>query len=338
MAGLQVLNPRTLRIRLRKPDAGFLYALASTTTAVLPKEWVARWGDVVGRHPLGSGPYVVSSWSPGREIKLAANPNTPAESAGAAAGIRCVYTLGAGDAVAALQRGEVDLLGEAIPQARLTDIRKSHTWRERLVEAPRLDLCYVYLNTLVAPFNDLRVRHAVSHAIDTAALEERLSFRVSALGQVFPAGMPGHTPGGRSYAHDAEQARELLASAGYPDGFTTTLYTHDADPMPTVAKAVKKDLAAVGITVDIAKIDRAQYWAMASQKDSGFGIGLADWAADSPTPQPGSAPSSHGRKAAEPTSASTATRRWRGSRGRRRPAAPREAPRPLPTDAGVHHA
>ena len=75
VSGFRVIDPFTIQIRLNSPDLSFLNKLAMQFCDVVPREWVARWGKAVNRHPLGTGPFMFSSWTPGQQIILKKNPN-----------------------------------------------------------------------------------------------------------------------------------------------------------------------------------------------------------------------------------------------------------------------
>ena len=75
LAGLEVVDRYTLRIRLKEPDYNLLYMLALPATAALAREVVERYGADVGAHPIGTGPYVLREWRRGSKIVLEANPN-----------------------------------------------------------------------------------------------------------------------------------------------------------------------------------------------------------------------------------------------------------------------
>ena len=76
VAGYKALDKYTIQIDLEQPDLAFLNALTVDFCDPIPKEWVAKWGNrQVARHPLGTGPFMFESWTPGQEIVLARNPN-----------------------------------------------------------------------------------------------------------------------------------------------------------------------------------------------------------------------------------------------------------------------
>ena len=66
--GYKVVDDSTVQITLEKPDGAFLLAMTMPFTSVLPKEWVDKVGKQIKRKPLGTGPYVIDSWSPGQKI------------------------------------------------------------------------------------------------------------------------------------------------------------------------------------------------------------------------------------------------------------------------------
>ena len=82
--------------------------------------------------------------------------------------------------------------------------------------------------------------------------------------QIYPAGLPGHVdgPAGDFYGYDLAKAKQMLADAGYPNGFTTTIYSHNVDPWPKVAQSIQNDLAQIGVKANVKFLDRATYWTL----------------------------------------------------------------------------
>ena len=74
IAGLQALDKYTLRIRLNAPDTNFLFILATTASSAVAKEVVDAYGNQVGNHPVGTGPFIVSQWQRSFQIVLSKNP------------------------------------------------------------------------------------------------------------------------------------------------------------------------------------------------------------------------------------------------------------------------
>jgi ABC-type transport system substrate-binding protein len=122
-------------------------------------------------------------------------------------------------------------------------------------------------------------------AVDRARIIKLLSGAADPLTQLYPAGLQGHQDGAASefYAYDPAKAKQLLSEAGFPDGFSTTLYSYNVDPWPRVIQSVQQDLKEIGITADIKVLDRATYWTLIG-KPGKCGAGLNDWWMDFPDP------------------------------------------------------
>ena len=103
------------------------------------------------------------------------------------------------------------------------------------------------MNVQMKPFDDVKVRRALSWAIDRDRLVELQGGQAVSLWQFYPRGMPGHEKGRVYYGYDPARAKRLLARAGYPKGFRTTLYADNVDPSPELWQSVRADLAAVGV-------------------------------------------------------------------------------------------
>ena len=282
--GYKVVDDSTIEITLEKPDGAFLYAMAMMFTSVLPQEWVDQVGKQIKRKPLGTGPLVIDHWTPGQEIVGTKNPDYWDAGKPYLDQITFNLTANPSTALLKLQSGEVDVLGDGIPAADYARTKADPTWSKYVYDASEIANYYVFLNVNEKPFTDLKVRQAVNYAIDTARLQKLLGGQALALNQVLPAGMPGHQADKEFYTYDPEKAKQLLAEAGFPDGFKTTFYGHNVDPFPKLAQAIQNDLKAIGIDASIKLMDKATYWNLISLPQSHVGIGLTDWYMDFPDP------------------------------------------------------
>ena len=282
--GYKVVDDYTVEITLEKPDGAFLYAMAMPFTSVLPKEWVDKVGTQIKRKPLGTGPFVIDHWTPGQEIVGTKNPNYWDAGKPYLDTIKFDLTANPSTALLRLQSGEVDVLGDGIPSADYQRTKQDPTWGNYVYDASVIATYYVFMNVKEKPFTDLKVRQAVNFAIDTARLQKLLGGQAKALNQVYPEGMPGYQADKQYYSYDPEKAKQLLAEAGFPDGFEVTFYGHNVDPFPKLAQAVQNDLKAVGIDASIKLMDKATYWDFISMPQSHAGIGLTDWYQDFPDP------------------------------------------------------
>jgi peptide/nickel transport system substrate-binding protein len=284
ISGFKVVDDYTVEITLKQPEGSFLMAMTMPFTSVLPEEWVNQVGKQIKRKPLGTGPYIITDWTPGQSITAEKNPNWNQEGRQWVDGMKFNFTANPSTALLQLERGEVDVLGDGIPAADYARTKADPEWSKYTYDASEIATYYVFMNVNEKPFTDLKVRQAVNYAIDTARIQKLLAGQAKALNQVYPEGMPGHQADAQFYGYDPEKAKQLLAEAGYPDGFKVTFVGHNVEPFPKLAQAVQNDLAAVGIDASIKLMDKATYWDYISLPQSHAAIGLTDWYQDFPDP------------------------------------------------------
>ena len=285
ISGYKATGKYTLEVDLQKPIATFLNIMEMPFGAPLAKEWVAKWGKQVGRHPLGTGPYVCDHWTASQDLLLNRNTNYAGTTAGYLDAIHFQFSITPTTAVLKVQSGDADLLGDYIPPANYPSLSTNPQWKSQVVAEPAISLDYLFFNMTVKPYNNLGVRQALSWAIDRAKIVKLLSGTGLSLNQIYPAGLPGHVDGaaGNFYGYDPAKAKSLLAAAGYPNGFSTTLYSHNVAPWPTVIQSIQYDLAQIGVKANIKLLDRPSYWTLIGKKGA-VGAGLNDWWMDYPDP------------------------------------------------------
>jgi peptide/nickel transport system substrate-binding protein len=250
---VHVDSPTQVTFVLTQPMATFLAVLAMPSFAIGSPKAIAANPRAYAEKPVGSGPYEVAEWVKDDHITLVANP--------AYAGPRPVYTRvtlrdipDQATSVLALQTGEVDGLTDPRPDdaRRLAANKKLRVYLE-----PSNNVAYLALNVDRKPFDRVDVRRAVAYALDLPAIVRGLYGPGAAVANDFlPPGMLGDDPSLRAYPHDPARARALLAQAGFPHGFSTSLFygtaprPYLADPQ-RVAEAIAAQLHDAGITMTL---------------------------------------------------------------------------------------
>jgi oligopeptide transport system substrate-binding protein len=283
VTGITTPDNYTVQIHLDSPDLSFLNAVTMEFCDVIPKEWVDQWGKNIGHHPLGTGPYMFVSWKPGQEIALKRNPNYWDPSHVWADEIDYMMSFNPSTALLKLQRGEVDALGDNVPPSDIVRIKHDPTWSKYLVSQPLIAISYLYMDVLSKPFDNVKVRQAVSWAIDRDKLVKLQAGQAVPLYQVYPPGMPGYQEGVKYYGYDPAKAKALLAQAGFANGFKTQLYTDNVDPDPKLMQSVQNDLAAVGIQADLRTMSNNAYYTFQGQPGKST-MGSFGWWMDYPDP------------------------------------------------------
>ena len=259
----------TVVFELCGPDVAFLTKIASPAFAINDTDWLRSHVSAsgAGDQPIvsqvnGTGPYRLETWDPGTEISLARNDaywGTPAKNE------RLIVRWGGDSAqrVAELQSGTVDGI-DGIDPAGVATVAGDVT----LQAEPRAgqDVVYLGFATFDPPLGNEKVRQAIAGGLDRAGI---VSGDFPPGAEVATHYTPCEVPHGCAGAdwtdYDPIQARELLAAAGLPDGFTTTIY-YSATPTPSmpdpgrIAAEIQTELGAnLGISAKLVVMPDAAF-------------------------------------------------------------------------------
>lgn len=242
-------DPHTVTITLSQPHAPLLADLAMYAYSVVPEKLVKAQGNSFFQHPVGSGPFMVSSYNADSEVDLARNPHYY----GTKPKISTVKMLIVPDdnsRVLMLESKKADVI-ENPPGNLVSQINKTPGLSVQLFPSTRVD--FIQLDQHFKPFKSQLVREALNYAIDRNAIV-KLAYQGHATpgASFMPYKMEFFNSGLQPYAYNPAKAKQLLAQAGYPHGFSTFLITVSGDVAGQAeAVVVKSELAAVGINVSI---------------------------------------------------------------------------------------
>ena len=284
ITGVKVIDKYTIEFDLSEPDPAFLSAYTMWFGYVVAKEWVQKWGNrQVARHPLGTGPFIFDHWTPGREVVLKKNPDYWDKGKPYLDEIKFVFSLTPSTALLRLQRGEIDVLGDNIPPASVPKMLSDPQWKQQVQSQKLIAGVYLYMNTQFKPFDNVKVRQALSWAINREKLCKLQSGQATPLWQFYPEGMPGSVPGKVFYGYDPAKAKQLLAEAGFPNGFSTTLYSHNVDPFPKIIQSIQNDLTQINVKASVKTLDRDTFYTLSSTPNK-TPTGTQEWYMDFPDP------------------------------------------------------
>ena len=209
---------------------------------------------------IGTGPFQIDTINSGQNIKLVANEGyfrgTPKLST---VTMRFLPEKSAREL--AFIAGEIDAAPTGQDKNNIARL-KSEDGVVVDVFAPAEE-AQLHLNTKVAPLNDLKVRQAMSYAIDQSqiVLFQGEEFTKAAKSAV-PSNNLGYTSNSGILGYDPEKAKALLAEAGYPDGFTIEMVTSQNPGLLNFAQLVQAQLGEVGINVELKPVEHATYHQM----------------------------------------------------------------------------
>ncbi len=281
---VEAADEYTVVFSLQKPEAPFIANLAMDFAAIVSPTAVTEMGEDFAFNPVGTGPFKFVQWIKDDSIIADKNENYWRRPAYLDRLILKVIP----DATArflALQKGEVDVIDfpsiEDLPAIEQDSALK-------LVQQEGLNVGYLAMNADRKPFGDTRVRQAVNYAINKQEIIDAVYGSAGAVAKnPIPPGMWSYNDAIVDYEYNPEKARELLAQAGYADGFSTNIWA-----MPVVrpynpngrkvAEIMQAQLADVGIEAEIVSYEWGTYL---DKTDTGeHDMALLGWTGDNGDP------------------------------------------------------
>ncbi|HEY6431700.1 MAG TPA: ABC transporter substrate-binding protein [Acetobacteraceae bacterium] len=259
---IRATDSHTLTIQLPKPAATsfFLYCLGANVGSIVEKatalahqekeDFGNHW---LTTHSAGNGPYQLTSWQADDHLILDANPHAANPPATKRMFIRQVKE--PSEQLLLLRRGDVDIARDLTSDL-LKDVGSDPSLYK--VTSPTTNQMYVAGNEGYAPFAKAEVRQAVKWAIDYDGIQKNIVPDTYMVNQAFEPSMILGAVNTNPFHKDPDKAKELLAKAGYPQGFSATLDHFSEHPYADIATAIQADLAAVGIKVSLLPGTRKQ--------------------------------------------------------------------------------
>jgi peptide/nickel transport system substrate-binding protein/oligopeptide transport system substrate-binding protein len=251
VAGIKALDSYTVQFTLNAPDVTFLNKMALNFAFIVPKEEVDKAGENFGHATVGTGPYILKEWKSGQYLVFERNPNYFISDRPYLDKITIQVGVAPDVALLRLEKGEIQLMGDPPPGADWARISADPAWKGRLEKQPQVSTIYIAINTTAKPFDNVKVRQALNYAIDKQHIIQLLNGRGTVANQVLPPLMPGYDKAYTGYEYNPDKAKALLAEAGYPNGFETSIECISVDPQPKLCESFQQDLAKIGIKLSI---------------------------------------------------------------------------------------
>jgi YVTN family beta-propeller protein len=281
----------TVTFHLVAPDPEFPAKLALPFAAAVPVGTPKR--DMI---VPATGPYLIANYAPKRQLELQRNPrfhewSKTAQPDGYPDEILWKFIVSDDRKVTAVERGEADWLADIVPSDRLREIQTQYA--SQLHTSPQYATQYLFLNTRVPPFDDIRVRQALNYAIDRRAVARLLGGPTSTQPtcQVLPPSFPGYRrycpytrnprADGVWRAPDIDKAKRLIA-ASHTRGAQVKVWVFDAEPWAGIARYTASLLRRLGYRTSVMKVGPTTYTQTVGDSGTRAQIGVAAWGADYP--------------------------------------------------------
>jgi len=279
ISGVSVIDDQTVQITLSRPITSFITRLTLPGAVIIPE------GSAEGRDfatgPICTGAYTVSEFVQNDHLTLVANPNYWGVAPEVQTAIIRVIPE-ASSQVIEFEAGNLDI-SEA-PEADLPRLKADETLSTQIMTISSLGLYNLRMNLKDPKIGDVRVRQALSLAIDRQlVIDTVLQGQGVAAQGLYPPGLPAHDEDFKPFERDVEKAKALLAEAGYPDGIELTVRTDQNETENLVLNAIAATVAEAGITLNISSTETTVY--TTHRTACTMEMGGIRWGMDYPDPE-----------------------------------------------------
>jgi peptide/nickel transport system substrate-binding protein len=272
IGGVKVLNQHTVQIDLKQPNVWILdYMANASILPIIAKEAVEQFGDI--KQPeavIGTGPWMLASYEPKVKSLFKKNPTYFRKGLPYLDEVHLIVLDDDSTASAAYMSGQLDFGWQFINTIRMEELAEFHKRHPDWHYEPFMwnVHAYMYLHTDKPPFNDQRVRQAISMAINRQEMIDSLGLGKGQMDTAVPASLRDwHLPvdqlgeGAKYYQYNPEEAKRLLKEAGYANGFEASLlvFTGYSSVWADIIDLVSNYLREVGITVQIQNKEYGAY-------------------------------------------------------------------------------
>lgn len=289
LKSVEKVDDHTVKITLTKQDATFLASLGMDFISIYSAEYADKMlqkgtPEVIDTTPIGTGPFIFAGYQIDQAIRFLANKDYWK---GKAPIDRLIFSItpDATARYAKLQTGSCDLI-DFPNTADLEKMKKDP--KVQLLSQEGLNVAYIAFNTEKAPFNNEKVRQALNYAADKKALIDVVYQGAGvAAKNPLPPTIWGYNNSIQDYPYDLEKAKQLLAEAGYPDGFETELWVQPvvraSNPNPRrTAEILQNDWAKIGVKAKLVSYEWGDY--IKRTREGQMTAGIYGWSGDNGDP------------------------------------------------------
>jgi peptide/nickel transport system substrate-binding protein len=250
LVSVELVDERTLRFKFNAPWAAFNGVMSNVPGYAMSAAALQADSDKYDSQPQGTGPYILEEASPGNFLKVKRNPNWWFAKASGNLdmpyfdGIHVSIIPDPAVRLANLRAGKIDVL--TLDKSQYATLKSDPS--VTVYRLPGNHVNALRFNTTKGAFQDIRLRQAVSHALDRKALIAGTQLGLARIAScMFPEDHWCHNPELKPVSHDPDLSRKLLAEAGHGGGLKIRGYYSNTTMGQTIAEAVKNMLAKIGI-------------------------------------------------------------------------------------------
>ncbi|AMB84886.1 diguanylate cyclase [Pseudomonas agarici] len=270
-------DPQTLVVTLKTPSVPFVSQLASPTASVLSQKAIEKMGeDAYAETPVVSGAFTVKEWIRGDRVVLEKNPDFWQAASVSLDGVEWISIPDDNTRMLKVQAGELDS-AIFVPFSRVDALQKDQNLVVHLDPSTRED--HLLINHAHGELAKPQVREALDYAIDKKSLVDTVTFGKGVVAYSYiPKGGQYHYADNLQRRYDPEKAKKLLSEAGVSNLKLNYVVNAGNEADEQIAVMVQQQLAKVGITANLQKVDPTQSWQMLI--DGAYDLSVMYWTND----------------------------------------------------------
>ncbi|HEY5976630.1 MAG TPA: ABC transporter substrate-binding protein, partial [Solirubrobacterales bacterium] len=277
-----------ITIELNGPSGTFVNELAMPFVALVPPGTPAK--SVNNDPPPATGPYMFTEVKPGRSWSYARNPQWEKANADAMPDlpgghvdkIEVTVVSNQSSQVNEVEQGKKNWMFDPLPPDRVAEVKQRYDGSQYRPESS-ISTYFFWMNMTQPPFDDVKVRQAVNHAIDPAALERIYAGEITSSQQILPADMPGYEEI-EPYPHDIAKAKAMIEQAD-PADREITVWTISIEPNDAAGEYYESVLDEIGFDATLKVVNGDNYFSLIGNESTpDLDTGWANWFEDYPHP------------------------------------------------------
>jgi glutathione transport system substrate-binding protein len=278
---VEAVDQYTAKVVLKTPFGAFMNTIAHPALPMQSPAALKKYGKDISRNPVGTGPFTFTSWTPDT-VKVARNPNYWRQGWPKVNSVTVRSVPENGARMAMLSAGEAHYVSVLPPE--MVKVVQANAKLE-LINTPSIITRYVSLNTMKKPFNDIRVRQALNYAVDKEAFIKVVwSGYADMMDSPEPPQLTFYQKQSPApWPHDVAKAKQLLAEAGYPNGFEMELWGSTSTVTTRGMQFVQQQFAQVGVKLTVSPMEagvlNSKIFSVSKPEDAQVQAYYAGWSA-----------------------------------------------------------
>ncbi|MHB8730681.1 MAG: ABC transporter substrate-binding protein [bacterium] len=255
---VSVVNDYTVKVTLSEPDSYLIDTLGMASSGIISPTALQKYGiKGIATHPVGAGAWMLKSWVRNGSIELVRNPYYWQPAATTFQNLIFRIVPNTSQELAMMKSGEAQFA--TISPANVAELQGSSSIR--IVARPSIFVTWLVVNVLHSPLNNRNVRLALNYAIDRQTLIKTLYHGYATTMHSVMGSQVKYFKDVGTYPYDPAKARQLLAEAGYPNGFTVKITSLNDSFSQEVDTFVQQQFAQIGVTATIEPLEAGLFYA-----------------------------------------------------------------------------